>query len=66
MGTTEYSWQGVGTVLIHFVKCKASALQSTLHARAMDFNGVIARVRKRLVLDAEKPSCAWTNRPKAF
>jgi len=34
METTEYAWQDVGTVLMHFGKRKASARQSTFHARA--------------------------------
>jgi hypothetical protein len=36
METTEYAWQYVSTVLMHFGKRKASAQQSTLHARGMD------------------------------
>jgi len=40
--------------------------QSTLQARGMDFNGVVARVGKRLILDVEKPSCARTKHPRAF
>ena len=66
MGTTEYAWQDVGPVLVHFGKRKASARQSALHARGMDFNGVVVREGKRLILGAEKPSCARTKHPKAF
>ena len=66
MGTTEYAWQDVGTVLMHFGKRKASAQQSTLHASGKDFKVVVARVGKRLILDAEKPSCARTKHPRAF
>jgi hypothetical protein len=55
MGRTEYAWQDVGTVPMHFGKRKASEWPSTLHARDMDFNGVVARGGKGLILDAEKP-----------
>jgi hypothetical protein len=40
--------------------------QSILHATGMVFIGVIARVRKRLILDAEKPSCSRTKDLRAF
>jgi len=56
MGRTEYAWQDVGTVPMHFGKRKASEWPSTLHARDMDFNGVVTRMGKGLIWDAEKPS----------
>ena len=40
--------------------------QSTLHARGMDFNSVVACGRKRLIFDAETPSFARTKHTRAF
>ena len=40
--------------------------QSTLHARGMDLNGVVALGGKRLIYGAETPSCARTKHPRAF
>jgi hypothetical protein len=66
MGSTEYAWQDIDNVLMHFSKRKTSARQSTFHARGIDFNDFNAHLGKRLILAAEKPSCARTKNPRAF
>ncbi|MGB5424992.1 MAG: hypothetical protein WBN03_22695 [Desulfobacterales bacterium] len=48
MGTTEYAWQDVGNVLMHFSKRKTSARQSSFHATGIDFNGFNARLGNSL------------------